>query len=669
MSNTVTQATADNISAKQAEESLGAGPGVSGGPGIQQVFSREEDGGHSETVTFSRTYIHFIGPGIEYSGGTVEPNFERKETFSYDFGASIIPFNYTKAACRPAHLIKYLPRCNSYRILGHTATMTDLIVSRDEIQADGRIVTTPQQDCIEVFIDTNGKFRPENIVALQGSLFDVNCQFRKVEPSNIQEGTIPRCKIHFPPEMYTSTRNEILNDYSMRAFDPYNGLFTIDHWNTGSTYKLEHHFDSGRIPVASFANIDKAYCNELHRKTANYILDTVWGIQANMATQVNRSPILPPKYRLFRFAPFYTANGKQNRTGQFKCTYTTTIQFYYSPHCGIDMFMAGDQYLRMHTPADDPYDNTAADLKRFNFGVHEENFVIPQTKYIMKPDTEESSLITRDFDTAKIYKELIESQRKLQTTQQRIDEALVRNGYKLVPKTVKFKTGQDPSDVLTHETETLVHGDLAQLQPENEADFGTFEPKNLTQLDPAIAEALFNPDFEPKEAIEFAKQKLGDIYKDNPDILDKPLSQSVDMTQNKLIGTDRNLNLIGTDKGPLMPFTATALPMQSVDDVELVRAGDEDDEKIFNDVDIVNTPMYSRNEIWKLIGVSKPPSWTRTTRARGTYKYTPWPQLRSEGFNYGTVVTVNGKQYAKVWDLDMVKALNKNTDRAMQMEG
>ncbi|KAL4229618.1 hypothetical protein ACF0H5_010005 [Mactra antiquata] len=182
--------------------------------------------------------------------------------------------------------------------------MTDLIVSRDEIQADGRIVTSPQQDCIEVFIDTNGMFRPENIVALQGTLFDVNCQFRKVEPSNIQEGTTPRCKIHFPPEMYTSTRNEMLNDYAKRAFDPYNGMFTIDHWNTGSDYSLEHHFDSGRIPVDSFANIDKAYCNEIHRKTANCMLDTCWGIQANMSTQVNRSPILPPKYRLFRFARF-----------------------------------------------------------------------------------------------------------------------------------------------------------------------------------------------------------------------------------------------------------------------------------------------------------------------------------------------------------------------------
>ena len=57
-------------------------------------------------------------------------------------------------------------KCNSYRIISHSATLSDLICSRDEIQADGRIVTTPQADCIEIFEDHQGKFRPNNVLPI-----------------------------------------------------------------------------------------------------------------------------------------------------------------------------------------------------------------------------------------------------------------------------------------------------------------------------------------------------------------------------------------------------------------------------------------------------------------------------------------------------------------------
>ena len=339
MSNPVAQNTAD-------QQELGYGPGVSGGPGICQTFSRKEDGHSVKTVTFSRTCVHFLGPGTEYVGPHILTDDKNCLVYGYDFGGSIIPFNYSRAACRPHHLWKYFQSCNSYRIKGHTV-----------IQVDGRIVTTPQRDCIEVFQDTLGKFRPNNIVPVgTKSLFELNNGFRSVEPETVEQGMLTRAKLQFPSEQYNSTKGEYLSDFEIRCFDCYNGMFTVSHWNTGEDFDLSHAFDSGRIPVASFACIDSLAWNKNRLSLCNSLLDTVLGVQANMATQVNRSPIQPPKVCFFRFAPYWTATGKAQRRAQFKCTYNTTIEFYFSPDCGIDMFQWGSKPEIFNVPQEDPYD-------------------------------------------------------------------------------------------------------------------------------------------------------------------------------------------------------------------------------------------------------------------------------------------------------------------------
>lgn len=64
-----------------------------------------------------------------------------------------MPFNHIKAACTPDHTQHYMGRANSFRLLGHSVTCYDLIVMRNDIQADGRIVSTPQIDDIEIFED------------------------------------------------------------------------------------------------------------------------------------------------------------------------------------------------------------------------------------------------------------------------------------------------------------------------------------------------------------------------------------------------------------------------------------------------------------------------------------------------------------------------------------
>lgn len=91
------------------------------------------------------------------------------------------------------------------------------------------------------------------------------------------------------------------------------------------------------------------------------MLDTVWGIQANMATQTNRFPIEPPPVCFMRFAPVWTSSIRAIRTAQFKCTYSTTMEFYYSPDTGINLFMMGNQGDRINWPFDDPFDCAAAD--------------------------------------------------------------------------------------------------------------------------------------------------------------------------------------------------------------------------------------------------------------------------------------------------------------------
>jgi len=82
-----------------------------------------------------------------------------------------------------------------------------------------------------------------------------------------------------------------------------------------------------------------------------------------------------------RFAPYYLASGKATRRAQFKCTYTTTIEFYNSPNACINMFMLGDQAKRLAFPFKDPMQQASADITRFNFGVRPHQFIIPHTSF------------------------------------------------------------------------------------------------------------------------------------------------------------------------------------------------------------------------------------------------------------------------------------------------
>lgn len=228
--------------------------GVSGGTGVSQHFTRAEDSSTSKTVTFSRTYIHFLGPGTEYMGVQIKSNEDKAMCFAYDFGGSILPYNYSKAACRPRHLLPYLMNCNSYRVLGYKAVCGDLICSRDEVQADGRVVSTPQQDSIEIFKDTQGKFRPNNIVPIGSkTLFEINNGFCTVEPGNYNEGLLPRTEIQLPAEQYNSTSNESMNDFKIRLLDVYNSMFSVSHWHTGENFEVSHSFDSGAFYITKLA--------------------------------------------------------------------------------------------------------------------------------------------------------------------------------------------------------------------------------------------------------------------------------------------------------------------------------------------------------------------------------------------------------------------------------
>ena len=256
-----------------------------------------------------------------------------------------------------------------------------MICSRDEVQSDGRVVTSTQTDTIEIIKDENGMFWPENIRPCGSQeLFLQNRGFSIVEPKTWDEGLMCRAKLMFPPEMYQSTLNECNVNFIDGAFDVYNGMLQIEPWS-GGDYTISHNFDSGRIPVGAFSQKAQSNITPNHMNCGNYLIDTVWGIQANMATQVNNFPILPPKFAFMRFAPYYLASGKAIRRAQFKCTYSTTIEFYNSPKACINMFMLGNQPKRLGFPFKDAMQQASADISRFNFGVRPHQFIIPHTSF------------------------------------------------------------------------------------------------------------------------------------------------------------------------------------------------------------------------------------------------------------------------------------------------
>lgn len=157
-------------------------------------------------------------------------------------------------------------------------------------------------------------------------------------------------------------------------------MFNIHPWS-GGDYTISHNFDSARIPVGAFAQKNQSNITPYHINCGNYLIDTVWGIQANRATQVNNFPILPPKFEFMRFTPYYLATDKATRRAQFKCTYSTTIEFYQSPNTCINMFMLGNQAKRLSYLFKDPMQQAAADTTRFNFGVRPHQFIIPHTSF------------------------------------------------------------------------------------------------------------------------------------------------------------------------------------------------------------------------------------------------------------------------------------------------
>ena len=350
-------------------------------------------------------------------------------------------------------------KCNSYRMSGHKAVCTDLICSRDEIQADGRVVSTPQQDSIEIFSDTQGKFRPNNISPIGSkTLFEINNGFRTVEPESYNDGLLPRAEIVLPPEQYNSTWNEKMSDFKFRMFDVYNGMFTVSHWHTGENFEVSHTFDSGRIPVGTFHNITKLACNKNKLVLCNMLLDTVWGVQANMATQSNRYPIQPAPITFMRFAPFFTATGKAQRRAQFKCTYSTTMEFYFSPDVGIDCLGLGDTAEQLAFPEDDPYEQVRAATNRFNWACHAEDFVMPLTGYILSEV--ETHYTNEEKDKPDREQALNE------TVQSRVHTALNEVGYTVTKD--KKDDGTQPITIVSSDAKEPIDD---QLQPQYSSDY------------------------------------------------------------------------------------------------------------------------------------------------------------------------------------------------------
>ena len=258
------------------------------------------------------------------------------------------------------------------------------------------------------------------------------------------------------------------------AFDVYNGLFTVRPWNSGETYKVSHHFDSGRIPVANFADLHGLPYNVNGISPCNKLLDTVWGVQANMATQVNRYPILPPKVAFMRFTPYYTATGLANRRAQFKVTYSTTMKFYFSPDSGINMFQMGMQGVLLSYPFKDPYDNAKASINRLNWGVHAEDFVIPMTGYV----TEEKNRRETTQNDAGVQTETDENnlptKEDVDTFQKANQRTHTQQGYKVTGP--KWEDGAQP--VTKVETDAR---EPAEDQPPAELSAAVMSDKGFTQ--------------------------------------------------------------------------------------------------------------------------------------------------------------------------------------------
>jgi hypothetical protein len=172
-------------------------------------------------------------------------------------------------------------------------------------------------DTIEIFIDADNRYRPTQVVPIRGSLYDVNAGFRHVEITSFKEGLLPRCALALPREQYNSLRNEAMLDLQWGYMDPYHGAFKVNTWRPGQSYEMHHKIVSGRIPTGLFESCSKLPFNQLLIRAANKLLDTIWGVQANMATQQNRYPILPAPIHFLRMMPVLGYGGLVQRRAQF----------------------------------------------------------------------------------------------------------------------------------------------------------------------------------------------------------------------------------------------------------------------------------------------------------------------------------------------------------------
>lgn len=281
--------------------------------------------------------------------------------------------------------MKDLAWCNSYEINYHQVTIDNAIFSRDAVNPDGRIVTNWQGDTVEFFTDEINMFRPDNVVHIDRgkSLYDVNNSFKHVEPRTINDCKIPRAALQLSPEMYASCRDEDASDLEFGMMDPYHGMFKVETWHGGTPYVRRHDIKSGRIPVGIFDNCTNLPFNATQIRAANVLLDTVWGIQANMANQVNRSPIKPAPIMFMRMAPVFTGEGLVQRRAEFDCTYECSITFHKDADLGTRFFHQGGQGHRNNTAFPDQFQQASHDPSHYHPGVHAEDFVIPLTGYII----------------------------------------------------------------------------------------------------------------------------------------------------------------------------------------------------------------------------------------------------------------------------------------------
>lgn len=463
------------------QAALGQGPGPSSSSDFVFNRSASQRPGSSKTRTFKQRFKHVLGPSVLGTGVTIVSNEDKKLCYRYDFGASYIPYNTTRSSVRPNELMRDLAWCNSYEIHYHQVTIDNAIFSRDAINPDGRIVTNWQGDTVEFFTDDINMFRPNNVVHIDKgkSLYDVNNTFRHVEPRTIQECTIPRAALQMSPEMYSACTEEDASDLQFGLIDPYHGLFHVETWHGEKPYSKRHLINSGRIPVGIFDDCTNLPFNQQQIRAANVLLDTVWGIQANMANQVNRSPIRPAPTMFMRMAPVFTGEGIVRRRAEFDCTYECSITFHKDPSLGTRFLHQGFQGKRNNTPFPDQFDQAAHDPTHYHPGVHAEDFVIPLTGYVIN-DTN----VDTDLDQATTS--AVPKRSTFQTHQNKVHTIMHDAGYVVTADT---RSGVNVGTSISTPADDLLVNEIAPSFSEAFLQDIGFSTKDVSQIDTWVTEA------------------------------------------------------------------------------------------------------------------------------------------------------------------------------------